>query len=63
MTQTARDTGDFATPVGAILLAALSNTIVKCGLVVGMGAGLLRRRVAFLSAILVVAGGLLIWLN
>ncbi len=42
--------------VNAIVLAILSNTVVKCGLVVGLGAGPLKRRVVFTSA-LIVAGG------
>jgi uncharacterized membrane protein (DUF4010 family) len=54
----ARD-GSIAAPtaVDAILVAALSNTLVKLGFVVALGAPALKRRVGVATAALVVVGG------
>jgi uncharacterized membrane protein (DUF4010 family) len=48
--------GDATIASGAIVLAALSNTLVKCGLVVGLGSRSLGKRIAVATAALVVAG-------
>jgi uncharacterized membrane protein (DUF4010 family) len=48
--------GDATVAAGAIVLAALSNTLVKCGLVVGLGSRSLGARIAVATAALVVAG-------
>jgi len=42
----------------AILIAAVSNTIVKLGLAVGLGAGTFRRQVAIALGAMALAGGL-----
>jgi len=44
----------------AILIAAVSNTIVKLGLAVGLGAGTFRRQVAIALGAMALAGGLAI---
>lgn len=48
---------DAGTATGAIVLAALSNTLVKLGLVIALGAATLKRYLAVATALLVVAGG------
>jgi uncharacterized membrane protein (DUF4010 family) len=50
--------GPSALAAGAITLAALTNTLVKCGLVVALGSDALRRAVLAPTVVLV-AGGLL----
>jgi uncharacterized membrane protein (DUF4010 family) len=47
----------------ALAAAVLSNTLVKCGLVLGLGGGALRRHVALGTAAMVVAGGAAAWLG
>ncbi len=46
----------------AIVIAVLSNTAVKCGMVATLGAGAARRHIALASAALAAAGLLTIWL-
>jgi uncharacterized membrane protein (DUF4010 family) len=46
----------------AIALAALSNTLVKCGMALVMGAPPLRRAIGIGTALIVVAGGVVAWL-
>ena len=45
------------TAVGAIAIAAVANTMVKCGLVVALGSRPLRRRL-LLATLLILAAGL-----
>jgi uncharacterized membrane protein (DUF4010 family) len=45
-----------ATAVGAILIASLSNTLVKLGLVLGLGGAALKRRLVAATATLVAVG-------
>ena len=46
----------------AIVIAVLSNTAVKCGMVATLGAGAARRHIALASVALAAAGLLTIWL-
>ncbi len=52
----ARDGGDAATAVGGIVLAALTNTLVKAGMVAALGTRALRLRTAAATAAIAVAG-------
>jgi uncharacterized membrane protein (DUF4010 family) len=52
----AQQGGDAATAVGAIVIAALTNTLVKCGFVVVLGSGELRSRVLPATAAMIAAG-------
>ena len=62
MAALARDGGSVPTAAGAILVAAIANTITKAGLVAALGSPALARRVAA-GAALVLAGGLAaLWL-
>jgi uncharacterized membrane protein (DUF4010 family) len=56
MSQFARQEGNFAIAAGAITIAAVSNNVVKCGLVVFLGNPAMRRRVIVATAALLVAG-------
>jgi uncharacterized membrane protein (DUF4010 family) len=59
----ARDGGaDAATATGAIVAAALSNTIVKAGIIVGTATAPLRRRVVVVTLLVVAAGVGTLWL-
>jgi len=58
MASQARQSGDSTLAVHAITLAVVSNTLVKCGLVVGLGAGGIRSRVT-LSTLALLAAALL----
>lgn len=56
MAQLARGGGtDGATASRAIVIAALANTLVKCGVIVFLGSAALRRRVALVTAAVVAA--------
>ena len=57
MTTFARDGGDSATAVVAIVLASLSNTLVKTGLAFALGSAAFRWRVGAAAAVLVVVAG------
>jgi uncharacterized membrane protein (DUF4010 family) len=52
----AQQGGSAATAVGAIVVAALTNTLVKCGFVVVLGSAELRRRVLPATAAIIAAG-------
>lgn len=54
----ARDGGDAATAVACIILAVVTNTVVKASMVAALGTAALRTRVT-LATIVVVAAGLL----
>ena len=57
MTGLARSGGaPLATVVGAIVVAALANTLVKCGLVVATAGARLRRSIVAVTAVLVAVG-------
>jgi uncharacterized membrane protein (DUF4010 family) len=56
MADFARLGGDARTAVGAIVIAALSNTVVKCGMVVALGAPALRRPLLLATAAILAAG-------
>lgn len=58
----ARQSGDLATAAAAIALAALSNTLVKCGMVVVLGSQPLRLRLMLATAAIVAVGLAAIWL-
>jgi uncharacterized membrane protein (DUF4010 family) len=59
----ARDGGtDAATATGAIVVAALANTLVKCGIIVGTAAAALRARVVAVTLLLFAAGLAALWL-
>ena len=56
MSEFARQEGNLATAAGAVALAAISNTLVKCGMVVFLGSVAMRRRVVIATAALLTAG-------
>jgi uncharacterized membrane protein (DUF4010 family) len=57
MTGLARSGGaSLATIAGALVVAALANTLVKCGLVVATGGAKLRQSIVLVTAVLVVVG-------
>ena len=56
MADFARQGGDAATAVGAIAVASVSNTLVKCGLVATLGSLSLRRRLVPAALAILVAG-------
>jgi len=57
MANLAKDGGaPLATAAGAIVVAALSNTLVKCGLVLATASARLRRSIALVTAALVAVG-------
>jgi uncharacterized membrane protein (DUF4010 family) len=62
MAEFARQSADLATAAAAIAIAALSNTLVKCGMVVALGSRPLRARLAVATAAIVVIGLGAIWL-
>jgi uncharacterized membrane protein (DUF4010 family) len=47
---------DLATTVGALVVAALANTLLKCGMVVATASGRLRRSMVTVTGALVVVG-------
>jgi uncharacterized membrane protein (DUF4010 family) len=55
MADFARQGGDAATAVGAIVVASIANTLVKCGLVAALGSGALRT--LLVPATLAILGG------
>jgi uncharacterized membrane protein (DUF4010 family) len=55
MADFARQGGDAATAVGAIVVASIANTLVKCGLVAALGSGALR--MLLVPATLAILGG------
>lgn len=57
MANYAKGGGDVGIAVGAITIAALTNTLVKCGLIVSLAAPALKGRMAVATGLIVVAGG------
>ena len=57
MADFARQGGDPATAVRAIVIASIANTLVKCGLVVSLGSQPLRKRL-LVATLLILAAGL-----
>jgi uncharacterized membrane protein (DUF4010 family) len=54
--------GDPQVAVGAIVLASLTNTLVKCGIVMALGGATLRRGVVVATGVIMAAGiGALVW--
>ena len=62
MAEFARQSGELGTAAAAIALAALSNTLVKCGMVVVLGSRALRRRLLLATTAILAAGLAAIWL-
>lgn len=56
MSEFARQGGDFGIASAAIAIAAISNTLVKCGFVVFLGSAPMRRRVVVATATVLVLG-------
>lgn len=56
MSEFSRQDGDFATAAGAIAIAAISNTLVKCGLVAFLGSAAMRRRIVPATASVLIFG-------
>jgi uncharacterized membrane protein (DUF4010 family) len=56
MADFARLGGDARIATGAIVIAALSNTVVKCGMVVALGGPALRRPLVLATAAILAAG-------
>jgi uncharacterized membrane protein (DUF4010 family) len=59
----ARDGGNATTAAQAIAVASLTNTLTKCGLAVALAAVSVRRRIAPVTAIVVLSGVLALWLG
>jgi uncharacterized membrane protein (DUF4010 family) len=62
MAEFARDSTDLGTAAAAIAIAALSNTLVKCGMVVALGSRPLRQRLTLATAAILAVGLAAIWL-
>lgn len=62
MTGFARGGGGLQVAAVAIAVAALSNTLTKCGLVIGLGSRSLRRPVLTATGLIVASGALAAWL-
>jgi len=58
MAEFARDGGEARTAAGSILVAALTNTLVKCGIVTALGARELSRRVWIAGTAALACGGI-----
>jgi len=56
MADYARQGGDAGTAIGAIVIASLSNTLVKCGLIMTLGGAPLRRRLLPATGVILGAG-------
>jgi len=56
MSEFARQEGNLSMAAGAIAIAAISNTLVKCGMVVFLGSAAMRRRVVIATAALLLCG-------
>jgi uncharacterized membrane protein (DUF4010 family) len=63
MAEYARAGNALTLAAAAIVVAALSNTLVKCGLVLTLGSPALRTRLAGATAVIVVTGLAAIWLR
>jgi uncharacterized membrane protein (DUF4010 family) len=57
MADAARGPEGFGSATAAIVIAAITNTVVKCATVLALGAGRVRLQVGIASAALLVAGG------
>jgi uncharacterized membrane protein (DUF4010 family) len=62
MAEFARHSTDLATATAAIAIAALSNTLVKYGMVVMLGSQPLRQRLTLATAAILAVGLATIWL-
>jgi len=58
----ARDGGSATTAAQAITIASFTNTLVKCALAIALAAASVRRRVAAVTAGVVLSGALALWL-
>ena len=56
MARMARDGGGLVLAAGAVAIAAVTNTVVKAGLVVALGSRDLARRIVPAALVIVVAG-------
>lgn len=56
MAQYAGETGRTTLAVRAVVIAVLSNTVVKCGMVVLLGRGPLRKQIAIATALILATG-------
>jgi uncharacterized membrane protein (DUF4010 family) len=56
MSQEAGDSGNYARAGTAIIIALLSNTIVKCGMVISLGKGAVRQHVGIATAAILATG-------
>lgn len=56
MSEFARQNGDYAAAAGAVAIAAISNTLVKCGLVVSLGSAAMRMRLVVATATVLACG-------
>ncbi len=59
----AKESGEGVTAVRAIILAALSNTVVKAGMVALLGGAGLRRRILWAAGVICLAGGVGLWVT
>ncbi len=55
MAEYARNGGDPSLAVSAIVIASITNTIVKCGLVIALGSVFLRRRIIISTIVVITA--------
>ena len=62
MAEFAGQSGELATAAAAITIAAISNTLVKCGMVVVLGSRPLRLRLALATTVIVAVGLAAVWL-
>jgi uncharacterized membrane protein (DUF4010 family) len=58
MSQEAGASGNHAHAATAIIIALISNTIVKCGMVVSLGKGPVRQHVGYATAAILATGAL-----
>jgi uncharacterized membrane protein (DUF4010 family) len=58
MTEFSRTGGDIRLAATAIVVAAITNTVVKCGLATGLGAPALRWRVIAATLVILACGSL-----
>ncbi len=56
MSESARQDGNHAIAAAAIAIAAISNTLVKCGFVLSLGSPPMRRRVVAATALVLILG-------
>ena len=63
MANLSRQGGDAGTAAGAIVIATLTNTLVKCGFVVGLGSPAMRGRILVATAGILAAGLGALWLS